>query len=97
MAFELFSGMTYSPTSSIPFFNWTDSDLIYGPLGETENLEDKFTNTLNDMNENDYDHNKYSSSSAHGFDSNLNPISYGYQTTTSSSLQSRWDSFLLKS
>ena len=62
---------------------------MYGSSGDTETLEDKYTNALNDMKENDYKHNQYSSSGSNEYNSNGHSIDYGHQKTTSSSPESR--------
>ena len=68
-----------------------DSNLMYGPSEKNRNINDQFTNALNDdMNKDNYPHNSYSASDDRGFSSNINKISYGYQTTTSTSVGSRY-------
>ena len=64
---------------------------MYGPSEKNRNINDQFSNALNDdMNNDKYPHNSYSDSDDKGFNSNNNRINYGYQTTTSTSLESRY-------
>ena len=60
---------------------------MYGPSKENRKIEDQFTNTLNDdMNKKNDDDDGWGS-----YPSNPNSINYGYQTTPSSSLESRYE------
>ena len=74
----------------IIFFENIDPDLIYDSSKDGSRINDHLTNTLSDMNDKDYNnYNLDSSSDENNYHSNTHQISYGYQTTTSSSLESR--------